>query len=416
MSADYESQPREPSHNGQSGRPGNEHPDHVKYTAPDRLPRISDTTLRDSAHMPGVDFRPEDGVVIARLLRAVGIDAIEVGIVSAADGGDLDLCRAVLDEVGARHAMTLVLARSRAQTRTDLRLSHELGFRAVMLSVPTSDEHATLKLGTASRKRIMNLAADAIRTAKDLGLHITFSAEDGARTEIAFLREYAAYGLAAGADRIRLAETVSILTPDSTRRMVSQVVAAAPGLEVEIHSHNMLGLAVANAIAAGEAGASWISATVGGLGERGGNTPLAEVLACMWRFWSDDRYQLGYLTELSQQVAARSGTSFGATSGPTAELSYSYEIAGQWQNPGAFEAVPAELVGNKRGIRVRSRLRPALMRAFLPPGVADDVDLDLFTQDVRDRFLPAGRQCLNEAGLMSLISSYAAHHNVEQGA
>ncbi|HEY6314504.1 MAG TPA: hypothetical protein VIY52_27420 [Streptosporangiaceae bacterium] len=416
MSADYESQPREPSQNGQPGRTGNDHPDHVKYTAPDRLPRISDTTLRDSAHMPGVDFRPEDGVVIARLLRDVGIEAIEVGIVSAADGGDLDLCRAVLDEVGARHAMTLVLARGRAQTRTDLQLAHELGFRAVMLSIPTSDEHATLKLGTASRKRIMSLAADAIRTAKDLGFHITFSAEDGARTEIAFLQEYAAHGLAAGADRIRLAETVSILTPDSTRRMVSQVAAAAPGLEVEIHSHNMLGLAVANAIAAGEAGASWISATVGGLGERGGNTPLAEVLACMWRFWSDDRYQLGYLTELSRQVAARSGTSFGATSGPTAELSYSYEIAGQWQNPGAFEAVPAELVGNKRGIRVRSRLRPALMRAFLPPGAADDVDLDLFTEDVRDRFLPAGRQCLNEADLMSLISSYAAHHSVEQGA
>ena len=136
----------------------------------------------------------------------------------------------------------------------------------------------------------------------------------------------------------------------------------------------------------------------------------------MWRFWSDDRYQLGYLTELSRQVAARSGTSFGATSGPTADLSYSYEIAGQWQNPGAFEAVPAELVGNKRRIRVRSRLRPALVRAFLPPGVADDVDLDLFTKEVRDRFLPAGRQSLSEADLMSLISSYAAHHSVEQGA
>src|SRR5258708_4188294 len=126
MSTDYGDQPLR-----------NNHPDHLANTAPDRLPRISDTTLRDSAHMPGVDFRPEDGVVISRLLREVGIDAIEVGIVSAADVGDLDLCRAVLDEVGARYALAFVLARSRAQTRADLQLAHELGFRAVMLSVPT---------------------------------------------------------------------------------------------------------------------------------------------------------------------------------------------------------------------------------------------------------------------------------------
>jgi homocitrate synthase NifV len=372
------------------------------------LPKISDATLRDSAHMPGIEFTPADAAVIAGLLRDVGVDAIEAGISSQTDQSDADLARAVIGEAGAGRAMTLVLARNRQQVRRDLEFAAALGFRAVMLSIPTSDSHVRLKLGTDSRRRVLALASGAIAEAKDRGLHTTFSAEDGARTDPGFLAEYVASGAAAGADRFRLAETVSVLRPADTHRLVTALAGAAGSTEVEMHSHNMLGLAVANALAAAEAGAQWISATVGGLGERGGNTPLGEVLTCMWRFWADRRYDLSLLTRLSREVAARSGVPLGASAGATADLAYSYEIAGQWEHPDMFEAIPAEVVGNSRQVRVRGRLRAALLRACLPPEMIEDLDLDAAVREILREDLPAGKAPMGADDLESAVMTYAA--------
>ncbi|GAA2340092.1 hypothetical protein [Dactylosporangium salmoneum] len=370
-------------------------------------PRVSDATLRDSAHMPGVDFTPQDAAVIAGLLRDVGIDAIEAGIVSGADPCDTELCRAVLDEVGPERAMTLILARNREQVRRDLELVAALGFTSVMVSVPTSPSHARLKLGTDSRRRVTALATASIAEAKARGMVTTFSAEDGARTDVGFLEEYVAAGAEAGADRFRFAETVSALRVNDAAEIVGRLVRAVPGIEVEIHSHNMLGLAVANALAAAEAGAHWISATVGGLGERGGNTPLAEVLACMWRFWDDRRYDLSRLTELTREVAARGGSAFSGSAGPTAEHAFRYEIAGQWSHPEDFEAVPAELVGNARDVRVRRRLRPALLRACLPAELLDGLDLDAVVAGILAHDLPDGTATLSLADLRRAVAGYA---------
>ncbi len=357
--------------------------------------------------MPGVEFTPADGILIAGLLRDIGIDTIEVGIVSDTDGCDLKLCRAVLGEVGQSRSMTVVLARNRQQVRRDLALAAGIGFNSVMLSIPTSPSHASLKLGSGSRQRILALAAAAIGEAKDLGFHTIFSAEDGARTDPGFLAEYVANGARAGADRFRLAETVSVLSPDQTRRLVTAMVATADGMDVEIHSHNMLGLAVSNALAAAEGGAQWISVTVGGLGERGGNTPLAEVLTCMWRFWDDRRYNLSLLTRLTREVGIRSGAPFGASAGSTAQFAYSYEIAGQWQHPEVFEAVPAELVGNSREVRVRGRLRPALLRACLRPELLDQIDVDVLAAGLLQQ-LAAGKAALGMADLVGAAEEYAA--------
>jgi homocitrate synthase NifV len=338
--------------------------------------------------MAGVAFTPADATVISGLLADVGIDAIEVGIVSSTDHADLPLCQAVLERVGPDRAMTLVLARTRKQVRVDLELVAELGFRAVMVSIPTSPSHALLKLGTDSRMRVMALAGEAIAEAKQLGLHVTFSAEDGARTDPDFLADYVAHGQEAGADRFRLAETVSVLRPSDTERLVRGVVAAAPGLEVEIHSHDMLGLSVANVLAAVDGGASWVSCTVGGLGERGGNTPLAEVLACLWRFHGDERYNLAPLTQLSREVQQRSGVQLGASAGVTAEFGFAYEVAGQWIHPEIFEAVPAELIGARRQVRVRDRLRPQLITACVPRELTDGVDLAVVVEQALARLGP----------------------------
>lgn len=346
-------------------------------------PKISDATLRDTAHMAGVAFDVDDARVLAGLLCDVGIDIVEAGIVSDKDRSEVPLVQAVVEVAGRERTKTVILARSRKQVEEDLDAALETGAGNVMLSIPTSKVHSTLKLGTDSPKRIMTLAARSIEAAVAAGFSVTFTAEDGARTDPGFLEEYVANGAEAGADRFRLAETVSSLAPNDVHALISRLVPAAGRTEVEMHSHNMLGLSVANTLAAVDAGAAWVSCTIDGLGERGGNTPLAEILCVLKVLRGIDRFNLQPLTDLSREAARRAGLRCSATTGPTADLSYQYEIPGQIRNPEAFELLTPETVGNTRGVRIGSRLKPQLLEAFLSPETLEGVDTAAVTERIR---------------------------------
>ncbi|URN14500.1 hypothetical protein LUW77_29015 [Streptomyces radiopugnans] len=159
---------------------------------------------------------------------------------------------------------------------------------------------------------------------------------------------------------------------------------AIEGSEIEIHSHNMLGMAVANSLAAVRAGARWISATVGGIGERGGNAPLAELLTSLRVLHDDTRFDLTHLTELSRVALRGSGLGDAFQSGPTTPHAFAYELPGQLTHPEAYETLPAELVGNTRELRVRTRLTPALVKWALD-GSGVLVDVDAFTPWLTER-------------------------------
>lgn len=351
------------------------------------LPRISDATLRDTAHMAGVEFRPTEAATIARLLRRTGVDLVEVGMISGPGSRDADLIRAVHDQIGAEHALSLIVVRDREQVVAAYDEAERLGCRSILLSIPTSTEHAGLKLASASTKYLISLARFAIEHGKKRGLLIEFSGEDGVRAERDRLLDYVGAGVAAGADRFRLAETVASATPTQIRDIVA-ALAAIDGAEIEIHSHNMLGLAVANSLAAYEAGAQWISATIGGIGERGGNAPLAEILVALRLLYGERGHDLTTLTELSRYTLATENTGFDGSfmSGPTSDYAYSYELSGQLQYPDAYETIPAEAVGNVRKLAVRSRLSPSLVHwvhaatdstAALDPAAVEAVIADL---------------------------------------
>ncbi|MEX1141460.1 MAG: hypothetical protein WD993_08470 [Thermoleophilaceae bacterium] len=357
--------------------------DAIGRVAADANPKISDATLRDTAHMAGVAFDTDDARVLARLLCEVGVDIVEAGIVSDGDRSEVPLVQAVTEVAGRERTKTVILARSRKGVEADLDAALETGAGNVMLSIPTSPTHAMLKLQTDSQQRIVTLAKRSIEAAVAAGLSVTFSAEDGARTDPEFLERYVAAGAEAGADRFRLAETVSSLAPGDVSELIGRLVPAAGRCEVEMHSHNMLGLSVANALAAVDAGAAWVSCTIDGLGERGGNTPLAEILCVLRVLRGNDRFDLSPLTELSRQAAARAGLRCSATTGPTADLSYQYEIPGQIRNPEAFELLTPETVGNTRGVRIGSRLKPSLLEAFLPEETLDGVDTAAVTERIR---------------------------------
>ncbi|QCW78370.1 isopropylmalate synthase [Streptomyces sp. S6] len=359
----------------------------------ERPPRISDATLRDSAHMAGVEFGPADAAAIAELLVRTGVELVEVGMVSGPDSKDADLVLATHEAVTPERSMTLLVVRDRRQVARALDEAERLGVRHIMYSIPTSEQHAQLKLDSASPKFLQALARSAITQAKERGFHVTFSGEDGARTPQERLVPYVEAGFAAGADRFRLAETVAYLSPWQMQEVIADLT-AIDGSEIEIHSHNMLGLAVANSLAAVRAGAQWISATVGGIGERGGNAPLAELLTALRVIHGDTRFDLTHLTELSRIALRGAGLGEAFQSGPTTPHAFAYELPGQLSHPHAYETLPAELVGNQRELRVRTRLTTALVRWALADA-AQDVDVDAFTAWLAERQERDGRPLLD---------------------
>ncbi|MFJ6509200.1 MULTISPECIES: LeuA family protein [unclassified Streptomyces] len=374
----------------------------------ERPPRISDATLRDSAHMAGVEFGPDDAATIADLLVRTGVELVEVGMVSGPDSKDAELVLATHEAVGPERSMTLLVVRDRRQVARALDEAERLGVRHIMYSIPTSEEHARLKLDSASPKFLQTLARSAITQAKERGFHVTFSGEDGARTPKERLVPYVEAGFAAGADRFRLAETVAYLSPWQMEGVIADIV-AIDGSEIEIHSHNMLGMAVANSLAAVRAGARWISATVGGIGERGGNAPLAELLTSLRVIHGDTRFDLSHLTELSRIALGGAGLGDAFQSGPTTPHAFAYELPGQLNHPEAYETLPAELVGNRRELRVRSRLTTALVAwALADSGL--EVDIDAFTPWLAQRQERDGRPTLDRDAIRKAAIDFRPAH------
>ncbi|MFF7365257.1 isopropylmalate synthase [Streptomyces sp. NPDC008125] len=370
------------------------------------LPRISDATLRDSAHMAGVEFGPKDAAAIAERLVRTGVELVEVGMVSGPDSKDADLVLATHEAIGPERSMTLVVVRDRRQVARALDEAERLGVRHIMYSIPTSEQHAQLKLDSPSLKFLQVLAGSAISQAKERGFHVTFSGEDGARTPKERLVPYVTSGFEAGADRFRLAETVACLSPWRMQSVIGDLT-AIDGSEIEIHSHNMLGMAVANSLAAVRAGAQWVSATVGGIGERGGNAPLAELLTSLRVMHGDTRFDLTHLTELSRLALKGAGLGDAFQSGPTAPHAFAYELPGQLSFPEAYETLPAELVGNRRELRVRTRLTSALV-AWALEGSGVRTDVGAFTAWLSERQAGAGGPLLDRDAVRKAAVDFQA--------
>ena len=179
---------------------------------------------------------------------------------------------------------------------TDVEQAAPLGLRHYNLSISTSDYMIQNKFrGRLDRAAIIEEMAAAVRVAKDAGADtVGVNAEDGSRTEDAFLLEFAAAAKAAGADRVRYCDTIGGDTPDRIRERFAKL-AAGVGLPIETHCHNDLGLAVANSVAGAlgdlDAGQdAWLNTCINGIGERAGNADLVStILALRHGFGLEDR-------------------------------------------------------------------------------------------------------------------------------
>lgn len=232
---------------------------------------IDDTTLRDGEQTAGVVFSKREKITIARTLDSIGVGEIECGI-PAMGKEEQDSIKSLVDlGLNAR-----LITWNRALV-PEIEASIACGVGAVDISLSVSDQMITHKL-RKSREAVKEQLKTALGFAKRHDLYVSVGGEDASRADLTFLVELMEITRSMGGDRFRFCDTLGIMDPFSMFEKISYLRQAVPEVDIEVHTHNDLGMATANAIAGIKAGARFVNTTVNGLGERAGNAALEEVI------------------------------------------------------------------------------------------------------------------------------------------
>lgn len=242
---------------------------------------IFDTTLRDGEQSPGAAMTTAEKLRMAQQLDALGVDVIEAGFpVSSPD--DFAAVRKIVLEV--RRPVICALARATEADVDRAAAALEGAERGrIHTFISTSGIHLRHKL-RIGQDECTERAASAVARARRFTDDVEFSAEDATRTDLAFLCRVVEAAVAAGATTINIPDTVGYAHPAEMRRIVETLFATVPGIGdvvVSVHCHDDLGLAVANSIAAVEAGVRQVECTINGIGERAGNAALEEIVMAL---------------------------------------------------------------------------------------------------------------------------------------
>lgn len=264
---------------------------------------VFDTTLRDGEQAPGFSMGPDDKVRMARVLADMKVDVVEAGF-AAASPGDEECVRRVVGEVEG--PVFCSLARSNeADIDAAYRALSGTGERRIHIFLGTSPIHRSAKL-KMSRAEVLAAAERSVAYARTRFEDVEFSPEDAIRTEPDFLAEVCETAAAAGATTLNIPDTVGYSTPgeigDIFRNLIARVRARFPHVVFSAHCHDDLGMAVANSLAAVEAGARQVEGAINGIGERAGNASVEEMIMAIRT--RSDRYGLHTAVDATHLVRA----------------------------------------------------------------------------------------------------------------
>jgi len=272
---------------------------------------IFDTTLRDGEQSPGASMNLAEKMEVAGALVELGVDVIEAGFPIASQG-DFEAVRQIARHV--RGSIVCGLARCR---NADIDRAWEAVQYAeqprIHVFLATSAIHREHKL-RMDKDEIIRRAVAGVQRARGYCNNVEFSPEDAVRTETDFLCKVVEAAINAGANTVNIPDTVGYATPSQMKNVIQVLRDHVPNIEravISIHCHNDLGLAVANSLAAVEAGAGQVECTINGIGERAGNCSLEEIVMTLRTrndyYRADTRINSRRLVPASRLVAGITG-------------------------------------------------------------------------------------------------------------
>ena len=239
---------------------------------------IFDTTLRDGEQSPGFSMNTEEKLKLARQLAALGVDVIEAGFPIASED-DAHAVALIAEQI--RGPAVAALARCNPADIERAGESVKPAARPrIHTFIATSDLHLERKL-RISRQQCLTALTAGVRQARGYTDDVEFSAEDATRTDMDFMCRVVETAIDAGAATVNLPDTVGYCTPEEVAEFFTDVMSRVPNADRAVfstHCHDDLGLAVANSLAAVQAGVRQVECTINGIGERAGNASLEEVV------------------------------------------------------------------------------------------------------------------------------------------
>jgi 2-isopropylmalate synthase len=259
-----------------------------------------DTTLRDGEQSPGCSMTTQEKLTMAHALEDLGVDIIEAGFAMASEG---DFAAIATITQAIRKPRIASLARAKKEDIEMAARALQFAERArIHVFLASSDLHLEYKL-KMNRAEALETCGESVRLARTLVDDVEFSPEDATRSDRDFLIEMVRVAVEAGATTINMPDTVGYTTPEEYGKMFRDVRERIPavdaqGIILSSHCHDDLGLAVANSLAAIDAGARQVECTINGIGERAGNASLEELAAAL--YVRRDRYDVDCSIKLDQ--------------------------------------------------------------------------------------------------------------------
>ncbi|WP_346766027.1 homocitrate synthase [Thermococcus sp. M39] len=310
-----------------------------------RVIQLLDSTLREGEQSPGVNFTPEQRLRIAIELDEFGVEFIEVGHPAVSQ----DVMEGI-KLIANQGLKANLLAHSRALRRDiDLVLDTNVNWIGIFFCLSNA---CLQKRFNITLEQALDRIENAILYAKDHGLKVRFTPEDATRTEWENLERALSLAKELKVDRVSIADTTGSAHPLYFYELVRRVVGF--GIPTNVHCHNDLGLALANAIMGIEAGATLVDATINGIGERVGIVDLAQISTILYYHYGIKHYKLEKLYELSQIIQEITGIRVQRNYPIVGENAFIHKaglhVSAVVKDPRFYEFLPAEIFGRERAI------------------------------------------------------------------
>ena len=355
---------------------------------------IFDTTLRDGEQSPGASMTREEKMRIARQLERLRVDVIEAGF-AAASNGDFESVKAIAETIKDSTVCSLARANDNDVRRAGEAITPAARGR-IHTFIATSPIHMEKKLRMTS-DQVVEAAVKAVRQAREYTDDVEFSAEDAVRSEMDFLCRIFQAVIEAGATTINVPDTVGYSIPSVWGERMRTLIERVPGARDVIwstHCHNDLGMAVANSLAAVQAGARQVECTINGLGERAGNASLEEVVMAVRTrrdlFECDTRIDTTQIVPASKLVSGITGFPVQPNKAIVGANAFSHESGihqdGVLKHRETYEIMRAEDVGWNANKLVLGKLsgRNAFRSRLLELGI--DIESEAHLNQAFSRF------------------------------